>query len=694
MSATPAPPPPPGHVGAPSATGSPESFDDIERAAQYYYNDPNGTAESWTSIQGEVGQLVRLYPQGVADQKRFGRTTASIQGIQYFIYAVAGCRVQTRLRHSTLEVQSAIFFSELVKLARSLVERDGPFAPGEKYSGLKALHNENTPGGVYPGGTAVPWFRYLFVTSSQAEPKDAKSLFTRQFKEYCKGTLQNKYLPAWNQLNPGGLAATANRRTQLDKTHLEVWKTTQPEHWKKYQESADFQAILASGSSAVPDTAYIKSTAWLAFEWLGPAGDPETQEPTFAAANAKAFTAVTPTQQPGPAGVAIGAGTPVQRVRLNKDGTARKQRGRPSDSAGPGNKKRRMTPSDGMTTPAPEGMAVAQPYDPRVETLKKYQVWQIAYCRDICKVVHHSIAARDSADNQTMVGRAHTVSGPDIYLNALEKIKPGQVYVHGDCNDKDAVWSPGWVDAYLKPRGAVGVVVSGGVYKSWQCCTSAVPIFAGFVSPSPAINRKASESVGKPTTVGGVEIRSGDLVMGDKDGVIVIPQENEDDLFEHLDAYINANAMFGKVAAMAIKKGTAMTKEPALAAMFNKKYKRPESYWRDYAGWWAEWQSKYPGIEDSAGTESFYSGTAAAATMAGFGGMNTGMMPATPEGMGMPLAAATAVESAVAVAAAAAASVVEPSSPTASSSVPHTAVPPSVVKAEQVLSPRRSERTT
>ena len=80
--------------------------------------------------------------------------------------------------------------------------------------------------------------------------------------------------------------------------------------------------------------------------------------------------------------------------------------------------------------------------------------------------------------------------------------------------------------------------------------------------------------------------------------------------------------------------------------------------------------------------------------MAGFGGMNTGMMPATPEGMGMPLAAATAVESAVAVAAAAAASVVEPSSPTASSSVPHTAVPPSVVKAEQVLSPRRSERTT
>lgn len=402
-------------------------------------------------------------------------------------------------------------------------------------------------------------------------------------------------------------------------------------------------------------------------------------------------------------GAAAGLAGPVQRTRLNKDGTARKQRGRPSEAGSvtttPSSKKRRIV-TDGMTTPAPEGMAVAQPYDPRVEKLKQFQVWQIAYCRDICKVVHHSVAGRDIPDMSTMVGRAHTVSGPDIYVNALEKVKPGQVYVHGDCNDTDAVFSPGWVDAYLKPRGAVGVVIGGGVYKSFQCCTSAVPIFSKFVSPSPAINRKASESVGKPTTVGGVEIRTGDIVMGDKDGVIVIPQENEDDLFEHLDAYISANAMFGKVAAQAIKKGVAMTKEPALAAMFNKKYKRPESYWRDYAPWWAEWASKYPGIEDSEGTASFYSGsgtaTAAAATMAGFGGMNAGgmMMPATPgppDGMGMPPAAATAVAVASAAAAAAAAGTVEPASP--SSAVPHAAAPPSVVSAsDMAISPRRSTR--
>jgi regulator of RNase E activity RraA len=110
--------------------------------------------------------------------------------------------------------------------------------------------------------------------------------------------------------------------------------------------------------------------------------------------------------------------------------------------------------------------------------------------RDVTRVVHHSIEGRGLAENVTMVGRAYTCEGPDIYLNALECIQPGEVFVHGGCNDTDAVFSPGWTHAYLKPRGAVGVVVDGGVYKSYQCKDAAVPMFTKFVSPSPAINRK------------------------------------------------------------------------------------------------------------------------------------------------------------------------------------------------------------
>lgn len=544
-------------------------FDDIKKAAQFYYRNINATAETWDSIQSEIMESLRVYPQGVPDQKRFGRTTGSIQGVQYFLYAIAGCEVVRRLRNSTTEVQAAMFFSELIRHARNMEKREGLFAPRRKYSGFKPLMNENSVTHQYPGQSPVPWFRYLFVTSSQLHPKDPKSLFTRQFKEYCKGCLQNKYLPAWNLLNPGGpVHNPAKRQQQLNRTHAEVWKRTQPDHWQKYQESPEYKSLKDPYN--IPEAAYIKATAWLAFEWLGPAADPKTQEPML-----------------------CGSG---RKIRPRVDPMAH------------GHSKKRRVAMDNAPVPAPEGTEVAQPQDPRVELLKKFQVWQIAYCRDMVRVVHHSVAPRDIPDMQTMVGRASTVTGPDIYLNALEKIRPGCVYVQGGCNDRDAVWSPGWTEAYLKPRGSVGVVVDGGVYKSFQCCTSTVPIFAKFVSPSPAINRKSSESFGKPTVVGGVTIKAGDIIMGDKDGVIVIPQENEDELFEYLDGYIYANAMFGKVAAKAIANGVAMTKEPALAAMFNRKYRRPESYWREYEGWWNEWKSKYPGIEDTVGTSAFYSG--------------------------------------------------------------------------------------
>jgi hypothetical protein len=97
--------------------------------------------------------------------------------------------------------------------------------------------------------------------------------------------------------------------------------------------------------------------------------------------------------------------------------------------------------------------------------------------------------------------------------------------------------------------------------------------------------------------------------MGDKDGVIVIPKECEDDLFDGLDGFLEANGMFGKIAALALKAGIPLTEEPALAGMFARKYAHPENYWRQYAGWWAEWKDKYPHIkEDSEGTTAFYSG--------------------------------------------------------------------------------------
>ena len=75
----------------------------------------------------------------------------------------------------------------------------------------------------------------------------------------------------------------------------------------------------------------------------------------------------------------------------------------------------------------------------------------------------------------------------------------------------------------MATRGAVGVVVDGGVYKSFQCESGSCPIYSRFVSPSPAINRKETEAIGRAVSIGGVVVKPGEIIMGDEDGMFLPP---------------------------------------------------------------------------------------------------------------------------------------------------------------------------
>ena len=265
--------------------------------------------------------------------------------------------------------------------------------------------------------------------------------------------------------------------------------------------------------------------------------------------------------------------------------------------------------------PAPAGEEPPRVSDPTVERLRQLQVWQLAYCRDVVKPLSPDIKGVRLTPGVTMVGRAYTVTGSDIYLNALEGIGPGEVYVQGGCSPIDSVFSPGWTHAYLAPRGAVGCVVDGGVYKSFECGTAAVPMFSRFISPAVAINRPATDSIGQPVSIGGLTVHHGDIIAGDEDGLVLIRREDEADLMAHLEGYLEGNACFGQVAAKhAIGAGIAMTEVPALADMFKRKYALPDSYWRQYEGWWAQWKEHFSDLA-YAGTggggnapSAFYSG--------------------------------------------------------------------------------------
>jgi 4-hydroxy-4-methyl-2-oxoglutarate aldolase len=74
-----------------------------------------------------------------------------------------------------------------------------------------------------------------------------------------------------------------------------------------------------------------------------------------------------------------------------------------------------------------------------------------------------------------------------------------------------------------KNRGVLGLVTDGLVRDIVGIRGVGLPVYAAGVTPnSPA--RTGPGTVGQPVVVGGVPVASGDLVIGDEDGVVIIPQ--------------------------------------------------------------------------------------------------------------------------------------------------------------------------
>jgi 4-hydroxy-4-methyl-2-oxoglutarate aldolase len=74
-------------------------------------------------------------------------------------------------------------------------------------------------------------------------------------------------------------------------------------------------------------------------------------------------------------------------------------------------------------------------------------------------------------------------------------------------------------------KGAVGVVTSGGVRDSDECIRQGLPIFARYRSQTMTQGRIEFDAAKVPVAIGDVLVRQGDIVVGDGDGVIVVPIE-------------------------------------------------------------------------------------------------------------------------------------------------------------------------
>jgi 4-hydroxy-4-methyl-2-oxoglutarate aldolase len=107
-------------------------------------------------------------------------------------------------------------------------------------------------------------------------------------------------------------------------------------------------------------------------------------------------------------------------------------------------------------------------------------------------------------------------------------IKPGSVVVLDDVEDKDIGTIGSYNILFWKSLGAVAVVTDATSRDTDEIAIEKVPLYLRGKGRGIRPGRNELESVNRPVVIGGVLVCPGDVVVGDADGVIVVPRDKAD----------------------------------------------------------------------------------------------------------------------------------------------------------------------
>jgi 4-hydroxy-4-methyl-2-oxoglutarate aldolase len=162
------------------------------------------------------------------------------------------------------------------------------------------------------------------------------------------------------------------------------------------------------------------------------------------------------------------------------------------------------------------------------------------------QVLPHQI--RPLRPGQTMAGRALTVLGERAaglarddyfvpYLKMLGAIAPGDVVV-SQPNDHTVAHFGELSAEASKARGGAGVVVDGGIRDVDYILKLGFPAFARYTTPQDIVGRWRLVDFNVPVTIGRTLVNAGDYVLGDRDGVVIVPQDVAEEVIARAEAVI------------------------------------------------------------------------------------------------------------------------------------------------------------
>jgi regulator of RNase E activity RraA len=168
-------------------------------------------------------------------------------------------------------------------------------------------------------------------------------------------------------------------------------------------------------------------------------------------------------------------------------------------------------------------------------------------CGETRQAFPHTIRPLDPS--LVMAGRArtaiyrevlHVPEGHNPYkleIELVDGLKPGEVAVMA-CggSGRIAPWG-GLLSTAAKVRGAAGCVTDGFVRDIKTINALVFPVFHAGIAPLDSRGRGEIVAIDEPVICAGVKVSTGDLILGDADGVVVVPK-----------------ALEGQVIALALKK--------------------------------------------------------------------------------------------------------------------------------------------
>jgi regulator of RNase E activity RraA len=133
-----------------------------------------------------------------------------------------------------------------------------------------------------------------------------------------------------------------------------------------------------------------------------------------------------------------------------------------------------------------------------------------------------------------VIGRAHTVLTTDVFarpadpyrleIEAVDALKPNDVMVAMTHDSQRTCFWGELLSTAAIARGATGCVIDGHTRDVLRIIEMGFPVFSTGIRPVDSSSRSIVVDYGIPIECGGVRVAPGDVIFGDFDGVVVIPQ--------------------------------------------------------------------------------------------------------------------------------------------------------------------------